>query len=211
MEFSEIKVTAVKRMLDPKLVDKAVYQSINDVAKEVDKENILEMKKDYNISPKRIRQNIRRKRATPSRPYSVITFTGRPPGLQHYGAKQRVAIGGGVTNLSVSRKSGGLVGKRMKRGKASAVTVAVIKGQRRQIKGAFLQVMPGGGIGIFRRTGEGSTPAEKRKSIERLHGPSVRGMFKARKGLERSNRVVNAEYPSLFKKRYSKMLRRVKR
>ena len=199
-DFKSAKLT--KRKLDPKLTERATAQAINDTAKAVNKGNALEMKKDYNSPPKRIKQNIRITKATSSRPVATITFRGRPPGLQHYGARQRVVTGGGVTALGVNRKSGGLSGRRLKRGRGHAVRVEVIKGKRRQIKGGFLQVMPGGGIGVFRRTGEG-------RSIERLHGPSVAGMFKARDGADRSARIVRLELPSNFNRRYGKLLRRV--
>jgi|GEM_PF-844955 len=200
MEVDMKSVKRVKKLLDPKPVKVAQYQAINETGKVVRKAYGDEFKEEYSLPVRRIRMAIKQRKATMRNPQTTIIFPGRTPGLQHYKAKQTIDSGGNTVNLSVS-KHGGLAGRKLKRGKAKGVSVEVIKGQRRIVKGGFLQAMPGGGVGVFRRTGK------KRLPIERLSGPSIRGMYK-KQGRGLADKIVKTEMPRQFAIKYRRQLRK---
>lgn len=186
MEFSiDIKgLDNVKRMLDSKLIDKAVPRAINKTGQMARTEQSKEIRKIYNIKAKRLNEELEKvsgpNRATVSKPRAIIRakkLTKRNPGLQHYGAKQ--------TKKGVSYR------------------VRKDKGRQR-LPRAFTATMARGGEGVFVRTGI------KRLPIVRKTGPSVVQMME-RVGIEPIKRSVNKNFARLFSHEYRRELARAKR
>ncbi len=186
MEFSvDIKgLDAVKRMLDPKLVKRAEPRAINKTGKMGRTEQSKEIRKIYNITAKRLNEELEKvsgpNRATVSNPRAIIRakkLTKRNPGLQHYSAKQ------------------------IKKG----VSYRIRKDQgRRTMSHAFKATMSRGGVGVFIRKGKSRLP------IIRRVGPSVVQMME-RVGIAPIKRSVNNNFARLFRHEYERELSRVKR
>ncbi|MEF9426966.1 MAG: phage tail protein, partial [Candidatus Mariimomonas ferrooxydans] len=119
------------KQLDPKIVKKATVKTINDLASGIKTQSAKEIGERYNLPAKRIKQGIKIiAKATQSNLRAILSFTGKPPGLQHYKAKMAQA-------------------RRLKKGyRPGSVSVEVIKGRRKQVKGGFMMA---GKTGIFRR------------------------------------------------------------
>ena len=187
MEFSvDIKgLDVVKRMLDPKLVKKAEPGAINKTGKMARTEQSKEIRKTYNITAKRLNEELEKvsgsNRATVSKPRAIIRakkLTKRNPGLQHYGAKQL---------------------------KKKGVSYRIRKDKGRQtLPHAFMATMSRGGKGVFVRTGK------KRLPIVRKTGPSVVQMME-RIGIAPIKRSVNNNFARLFEHEYERELARARR
>ena len=186
MEFSiDIKgLDAVKRMLDPKLIKKAEPRALNKTGKMARTEQSKEIRKTYNITAKRLNEELEKvsgpNRATVSKPRAIIRvkkLTKRNPGLQHYGAKQ------------------------LKKG----VSYRIRKDKGRQtLPHAFTATMSRGAVGVFVRIGK------KRLPIIRKTGPSVFQMME-RVGIGPIKRSVKDNFPRLFSHEYKRELVRFKR
>jgi len=194
----QIEIKGVKRMmkqLDPKIVKKATAKTLNDMAAASKTEIKNKISEKYTLPKGRIGKGIRIiVNATTSRLYAIISFLGRPPGLQHYKAKEVTAKG-----IQYSMGKYGMVGKKLKRGKATkGVSIEIIKGKRKTVRKAFLAVMRAGGSGVWKH----SPNDQNKRKIERLFGPSIKGMFNALRGRMIIQQVLKKRLEKTFWRHY---------
>lgn len=192
MEF-KIKIKGVeeaKKMLDPKIYQKAMRATLNDLSSAINTQVSKEIRERYTLPSARIKQGIDIKKAVGNNMRAILTFSGKPPGLQHYRAIQ--------TLVNVQRKisKGSIITKRLKRARQmmKGVSVEVIKGRRKVVRGAFLATTGKGGIGVWHRKGKERLP------ILRLFGPSIRGMFKQMGGKTIAEKVVGERLAEIFRR-----------
>lgn len=183
-------VEEVKKMLDPKIYLSAMRATLNDLSSAVNTQVSKQIKERYTLPSARIKQGIEVKKAGKDDMRAILTFSGKPPGLQHYKAVQ--------TLVNVQRKinKGSIIIKRLKRARQmmKGVSVEVIKGSRKVVRGAFLATTGKGGIGVWRRKGK------ERMPIERRYGPSIRGMFKQMGGKQLAEKVVGERLAQIFRR-----------
>lgn len=179
----------VKKMLDPKIYQKAMVATLNDLSSAVSTQVSKQIKERYTLPSARIKDGIGIKKAGNDM-RATLTFSGKPPGLQHYKAVQ--------TLVNVQRKvsKGSIVTKRLKRSRQAlkGISVEVIKGSRKIVRSAFLATTNKGGIGIWRRAGK------ERMQIKRLFGPSIKGMFIKIGGKTIAEKVVGERLAQIFRR-----------
>ena len=177
--------------LNPRIYQSALAATVNDLSGAVKTEVAQRIKTRYTIQSSRVKAGIRIKtRAIRLRPQAVIEFMRKPPGLQHYKAIQITTAG---VRYSVKGKGKEIAKRQLKRGKPTqGVSVEVIRGQRKVVRGAFLAQMRRGGIGIWR------TKKGTKRKLERLYGPSVGGIFRAIGGEEIARRIINERILRVF-------------
>ena len=129
---------------DQQKVTRAQARALNRTAENLRTEAGREIRKEYNVTLRGVRQasRIRRALASSKFPRAEVSFSGRPINLVEFGAKQ-------------NRKG---------------VTVRVkVRGGRKLIESAFLQTIKGGQNagkkGVFRRTGKARYPIRFLPSI----------------------------------------------
>ena len=191
---------------DDKRIQRAVQRALKDTAKKVKTQTAKIMAEKYTLPSNRIKSSISIKWPSYTTP-AVITFSGKSPGLQHY--KVRQTIGQVKLSLSAKRQGGGITATRMKKAvKQQGLTVEVKKGQRRLVKGAWLATY-NNAAGVFRRIpGTMSPRYPDKEMIDRLHGPSIMGMFNATGGMEIARRVVFENMDTQFTKEWERELKR---
>ncbi len=134
---SNVKQTLAElRVLQGNLSDKAQVRALNRTIDELRTEAGREIRKEYNVTLRGIRQASSVTRARPGKvPVAVLTFQGKPINLFEFDAKQ--------TKLGVTVK-------------------VKVGGARKLIPGAFIQTIKGGQNagkkGVFRRVGKARYP-----------------------------------------------------
>ena len=188
--------------LNPRIYQSALAATVNDLSGAVKTEVAQKIKTRYTIQSSRVKAGIGLKaRAMRLRPQAVIEFMRKPPGLQHYKAIQITTAG---VRYSVKGKGKEIAKRQLKRGKPTkGVSVEVIRGQRKVVRGAFLAQMRRGGIGIWK-----IKKGTKRK-LERLYGPSVGGIFRAIGGKEIARRIINERIQRVFSRQIERYRRRI--
>lgn len=191
MEFRiEIKgLDDVKKALDPKIYQKAMRATLNDLSSAVSTQVSKQIKERYTLPSARIKQGINVKKAGDDM-RAILTFSGKPPGLQHYKAVQT------LVNVQRKQTSKGIVTKRFKRARQmmKGVSVEVIRGSRKLVRGAFLMTTGKGGGGVWRRKGKDRMP------IERKFGPSIKGMFTQMGGKTLAEKIVGERLAKIFQR-----------
>ena len=195
MEYviNPIGLEKAKRLLEPKIVDKAVVRTINDVAKIGRTAAIKEITSVYNLPTKRIKEDIppitRWQRATKNNHIATIIvhgeFRGQWPSWKEFKAKK------------------------LKRG----VSVKILKKKgTKKYPHAFQATMPSGHTGFFVRYGP-KLPSTRqgdrytgttvlRQRIREKTGPGIPYMFR-KVALAPLNKTVIAKLPSKFKSNYA--------
>ena len=190
MEFdvNKVSVANTKRMLDPKLVKKAEPRAINKTAKMARTAQSKEIRKVYNISAKRLNEELEKvsgpNRATPSYPRAVIRakkLTKSNPGLQHYKAKQ--------TRKGISYS--------IRKDKARQTRLHAFKSDSFTTQGIFLR------SGDKRIMTKGRHKGKMRQPIIRQTGPSVVQMTK-RVGIKPIRHTVKVNFSRLFFHEYKR-------
>jgi len=182
-------IEEAKALLTPKQYERAMRATVNDLAGTIRTQTAKAIKRRYTLPAARVKEGIVVRKARQDMTAS-ITYTGRPPGLQHFKARQVRKSGGVAYSLQMGKH--GMTGRRLRRGSPSGVTVEVVKGRRKPVSRGFMAVMPGGGVGVWKRKGK------KRLPIKRLHGPSIKGMFRRTGGMRRARLIVNKELSKKF-------------
>jgi hypothetical protein len=127
------------------LARKAAALAINDAAKSVKSAASRDIRGKFNIPKNRLDPRIRIGRATPDRLQAAVTMQAAPIPVSQFGARP----------VTVTRRP-------LRRG----VSVAILKGaKRKRLKGAFLQTMKSGHVGVFVRKGKARLPIIERKVI----------------------------------------------
>jgi hypothetical protein len=172
----------VKKLLDPKKVDKAVVSTLNEVAKSTKTEawrriGSAKFGGKWKIKQKDLNKRLKIKKARRGDMVAVLTarrISGRDSiPLPYFGAKEiRKLTAGAITTYR--SKHGGLAAKRQKRTKAPAgVSVQVQRGGKvARYPGAFIARMKSGHIGVFRSVKDGN-----RWRIREVKTVSVVSMF----------------------------------
>ena len=188
--------------LNPRIYQSALAATVNDLSGAVKTEVAQRIKTRYTIQSSRIKAGIKFKtRAIRPRPQAVIEFMRKPPGLQHYKAIQITTAG---VRYSVKGKGKEIAKRQLKRGKPTqGVSVEVVRGRRKVVRGAFLAQMRRGRIGIWR------TKKETKRKLERLYGPSVGGIFRAIGGKEIARRIINERIQRVFSRQIERYRRRI--
>lgn len=180
----------VKKMLDPKIYKKATAATLNDLSSAVSTQVSKQIKERYTLPSARIKQDIDVKKAGVDDMRAILTFSGKPPGLQHYKAVQT------LVNVQRKQTSKGIVTKRFKRARQmmKGVSVEVIRGSRKIVGGAFLMTTAKGGGGIWRRK------SKERMPIERMFGPSIKGMFIKMGGKTLAEKIIGERLAKIFQR-----------
>ncbi len=165
-----------KKLLDSKKYERAVKDTIKDLARAIRTEISQALRERYTLPASRIREDIIFNMINEG--MFRISFRRRPPGLQHYKAYE---IRRGIKYTATRR---GIVGKQMKRAEETGgVYVEVIRGRRVLIRRAFMKNMPKGGWGVW------ITEKNTRK-LRRLFGPSIGGGYRAIRGHEKAVKIL---------------------
>lgn len=190
-------IEQLKRKLDPQIIKRAMAATLNEMGTAIKTEMAEQITGRYMLTSARTKEGIKIKnKATPSKLTAEVTFIGRTPGLQHFKAKQITTSG---VQYSIGKH--GIIGRKLKRKKPSmGVSVEIIRGQRKTVRGAFMAFMPKGGTGVWKRLGKNRTP------IERKFGPSIKGMFLATAGVKKVQEIVSTKINKSFHRNYERYL-----
>lgn len=190
---------------DDRRIQRATQRALKEVAKKVKVETAQTMAQTYNLPAARIKSAISIRWPSYTSP-AIVSFSGKPPGLQHYSPRE---VRGHVRlSLAAKSKGGGLQAVRAARApKTQGLTVEVRRGQRRSVRGAWLAIY-NNAPGVFRRIPGTSSPRYPGKEmIDRLHGPSIMGMFNACDGLRIAREVVGEEMDREFTRAWRRYTR----
>lgn len=180
---------------DQKAITKAQVQAINRTADRLWTQTGREIRKEYNVTLRGVRQASRVKKANKGTrfPRAEVIYTGKPINLVEFGAK--------------AKNPWNEPGRKRKRQRGGGVTVKVKHaGGRKLIKGAFIATIKGGQNagkkGVFRRTGEARYP------IRFLPSLSIPSMVGAR-AIERATMIfAGKRYSIEFEAALRNQLRR---
>lgn len=207
----DVKIEGLENLIrefgeDDKRLKKVHRNTIKELAKRVKTRTAQEMVQVYTLPSKRIKSSIALKWPTYTQP-AIVTFSGKPPGLQHY--KPKETRGRMKLALSGAKKGGGITGTRTKKaGKQQGLTVEVHKGTRRLVEGAWLD-MYNNAIGVFKRIpGTESSRYPGKEKIDRLHGPSIMGMFNAIDGMATVRKVIWEDADKIFNREWDRVMRK---
>ena len=152
----------LQAFLDPKLYDKATKGGISYASKAVPPAVAKGISSGYNITSRRVKQDISRVRFADGGQSAVIGFSRRPPTLAQF----KPNPGSRQPQPGLGRGMGW--GKPTKAGKP--LTATIIKGKGRQIiSGAFMATGASANRLVLRRTGNGS--------LQGVYGPSTGSIF----------------------------------
>lgn len=174
------------RIAAPKAVSKATSRGLNKGIMQVRTISIDEVAQERNLLKTVIRQASRIRKSNPNTLTATLTMTGRPIPLKAYGAKVQGQRGRGNK-------------KRVGPG-ASPVSVAIRKGRRRVVAGAFIG--PGGHV--YKRKGRARLP------IKKLYGPSLPSAFVKPIVNRAMTRVARTKVPGLIEHELTRELRRAR-
>jgi len=210
VEFN-VKVEGLDEVLrefgkDDKRVRRAAQRALKDTANKAKTATAKKMTQTYTLPSKRIKDDIPIKWPTYTSG-AVITFIGKPPGLQHY--KPKETRGNVKLGISSKKFGGGLSATRTKKaGKKQGLTVEVEKKHRIPVAGAWLDHFKNA-TGVFRRSrGTKSPKYPKKEIIKRLSGPSVMGMFNSTGGMNITRKVVWDNMDTQFTKEWKEELKK---
>ena len=158
-----------------KRVLQAAVRSLNRTADQVRTAGVKSISAELGTKQKTVREQLRVIRATRSKLASIVVGTGKAIGLIHFHARQTAA---GV--------------------------VVTLYGKKKLFKGAFIQTMPGGHRGIFRRRhGTGWSKGRPRTSspnlpIREMWGPGVPGTMASKHIFEALEKHARTRWPINF-------------
>lgn len=170
----------LKGALDPKKFQRAAIRALNKsggIAAQAGTAVSRAVSAEYNITNKRVKEGFHLRKANWESMSVVLTYFGRPPGLQHFAARK-------------TRKG---------------VTVSVIKKHgRKVVMNAFMADTPQGAPAVWKRTGEGLREmkagrykGKRREPIKRLHGPDIPAMVKT-VGVDAAQKTVDEKAARLI-------------
>lgn len=156
--------------IDGELLGQITLGAVNRVAARTYTTSQAAMLAGINLSPEYLHERMSLKLgADSSRPRAVITARRRHTTLATYGARQLTQPVKHPARSKGDARLGIPPGQ-----KAAGVSVEVRRGQRKNMRGAFLMpLLNGNGFGVFLKTGPG------KKDYKHLYGPSVYQLFKA--------------------------------
>lgn len=158
----KIKLTGVKEVQEkiaPERFKKAIVRSLDRAAKSGRQEALDLIRDRYNIKESDLRKEISTS-ISPSKLEATITAKGKHISLFKFSPK--------VIFETINRKSGALysrLGKARVGRKVAGVTVSIIKGTRKRVKGGFVAPMRSGPLAIFKRQGKERLPIAKMATI----------------------------------------------
>lgn len=158
----EVKIEGIKEIqekLKPEKIQKAIIRSLDRAAKAGRQEALNRIRERYNIKESDLRREIITD-IHPSKLEATITAKGRPVSIFLFRPKQIIE--------AIHGKSKGLYSKLVKARagqRAKGVTVEIIKGQRKLVKGGFIQRLKTGHVAIFKREGKARLPIKKLSTI----------------------------------------------
>ncbi|WKZ34018.1 MAG: hypothetical protein QY316_06370 [Thermodesulfobacteriota bacterium] len=174
------KVKGLKELqeaLDPEKYKKIATRTLNKLGPQARTAISREVRSEYNIKRDRFDAGLYVKRVSWEDMKFLLAFRGRPPGLQHFDARQTRK---GVT-VKVKKASG-----------------------RKVVKKGFMANTPEGAPAIWKRTGEfprtmtkGRYKGKMREPIERLYGPDIVAMVKT-VGIRAAQKIVHEKAESLL-------------
>jgi hypothetical protein len=196
MQFN-IKITGVQealKTLNPKIVQRVTSRTLNDLSSAIKTQTAKQIRETYTITSERIKDGIRlTQKATPQKLSAIVTFGEKVPGLQQYSMRATQP-------------------KRTKKGyKPPLISVAVKKRQRKILRQVFLVPNKIGIFAVGEYKGGRFIHIKGRRPINRLLGPSIKGMFRATGGYEKAQKVVNERINGIFERQLKNELYRARR
>ena len=162
------------KRLEPVAMQRAVVDATNRTAAMARTAAIKTVGRLYNLPAKMIKEKSTLLKAKPGQPVAFIwAKSNRGMSLAHFGAKQT------------------------KRG----VSVAVKRGGRKMLPGAFMATMPSGHRGVFYRSKSGKGRV-RRYPIQALYGPSIALLFASRAVSDVVRKTSQDNFPRIFQSRY---------
>ena len=149
----------VLKKLDPKNFQKAVIRSLDRTAKAGRQEALNLIRDRYNIKESDLRKEIKTD-IHPSKLEAVITAKGRPISLFKFSPKVVIEKIHGKSKALYSRLGKAKAGRR-----AAGVSVQIVRGQRKLVRGGFLVKLKTGHEAIFKREGKARLPIKKLSTI----------------------------------------------
>lgn len=149
----------VKKVLDPKLFKKAIVRSLDRSSKAGRQEALDSIREKYNIKESDLRREIKTD-LYPSKLEAIIKAKGRPISIFKFSPRQVIETVNKKTKALYARLLKARAGR-----KAAGVTVEIVKGKRRLVKGAFVQSLKSGHVAIFKREGKERHPIKKLSTI----------------------------------------------
>lgn len=188
------QIEQIKKDYSTDTFKKVATRGLNKIGAQVKTAVNREIRSVYNISKERVDSGTKITKANWENMELVLRWTGRTPGLQNFGAKATTKSGVSYQTT----KSGAVYGKKLKRPRNwQEVTVEVIKGRRKKVKGkyghgGFIATNPvKGGVGIFERVGKDRLP------LRRMPGPDVPGMVNKR-GMDVIQKLIDEKGPQIL-------------
>ena len=149
----------LQKKLDSKFLQKAVIRSLDRAAKSGRQEALNLIRDRYNIKEGDLRKEIKVD-IHPSKLEAVITAKGRPISIFKFSPKVVIEKIHGKSKALYSRLGKAKIGRR-----AAGVSVQIVKGQRKLVKGGFFVKLKTGHEAIFKREGKARLPIKKLSTI----------------------------------------------
>ena len=186
-----IEITGIKELmetLNAKVIQAAANSAINKVADQAKTAASRQIRQEYNIKASDLSNNLRvTTRSSGSRLEAIITGFKRGAALSMFGAKQ---IG-----VSLSKKAFRYTRKATD-GRGGAVSVEVIRGQRKTLSGdpkPFMTRFKSGHVAVMQREGKSRLP------VKQLLGPGIAHLLGSRKIMDGIRKTVNQKFDQIFK------------
>lgn len=184
--------------------ERAATRSINRTLVTVRKEVSTRIREDYNVKARAIKEDMVLRKATFSSLEGSLSAEGSPGvPLVDYQQKARITPG----RVPSTRWQGPL-GKK-KAGPQRGISLAVRMGRRRRIKGSFVNRMPSGHIGVFRRVPGKKMRGGKKPAIRELYGPSAARTLTGGRYQENLEELVNETMSKNISRELNNLLRKL--
>jgi len=145
---------------DGKPVRKAAVSTLKKVAPSARTTASEEIRRVYNVKKSDLDPRITVRPPQSDDLTAVITISGKGMSLSYFGARQFV-----VNKVITRGKQGLKVQTRKRSAKFQGVAVEVVKGQKTQLRSAFMATMKNGHVGVLRRKGKKRLPITEKSVV----------------------------------------------
>jgi hypothetical protein len=180
------KLKRMQKQLNPRVLEKAISYSLNEVQRSAIAKGTTETTKYYNIKASDIKRNIRQNKARIGESSIEMSIKSDPIPLYRFGASEVI----------VKRK-----GRKIYYGAKAKV---LKKSRKKRYRGAFIATMKSGHTGIFRK----APTAEKPNRIKEQYVFSPTTMLK-RKGLPVMERIFETKLLPTIESKYRYFLSKI--
>lgn len=195
----------LRKLLDPKIVDKAAYRALNKALSKGRTEVSKQIRKKWNIKKKDLDKKLTIKKANGTHLSGSFMAKSRPISMTYFGAEQfrpYDIVNKKRRDYSVTRGGAKMLGVKQAKGKSGVYFKSLRQGPKTHKPNAFLATTDSGHIGVFERMGK------KRLKVREFNTITVASMFGQKEvyepSLKKIEETMDSEFPRLIDVLFSK-------